>query len=248
MLQVQQFNNKPDFRFGKIEPLILDRQAMPQSSGLGDMNNIFQMNQTNDLLEKYPQENIIPGADFKNINNNKYTEVSYNNKNTGASDGYFDTLGMKESSNNYNAVNSLGYTGKYQFGKNTAAPFLAKRGKTWDQFKNTPSLQEAIARDFTEQNSRSLKNYGLPVNDFTLWVAHNQGAKGASDMLKHGKINVKNVAGNLPKGMEPTAQNYIAHWSKEFPGSYDNSIFASKSNENAARLAYEAEERKNNQV
>ncbi|MCH3882531.1 MULTISPECIES: peptidoglycan-binding protein LysM [Tenacibaculum] len=53
--------------------------------------------------------------------------------------GFKEALAFKESQGKYNAVNSLGYLGKYQFGKTTLQRFRIYNTKA---FLNTPELQE----------------------------------------------------------------------------------------------------------
>lgn len=53
--------------------------------------------------------------------------------------GFKEALGFKESQGKYYKVNTLGYLGKYQFGKSTLETL---RIYNTDYFLNTPSLQE----------------------------------------------------------------------------------------------------------
>lgn len=53
--------------------------------------------------------------------------------------GFKEALAFKESQGNYNAVNTLGYLGKYQFGKSTLRRF---RIYNTQKFLNNPALQE----------------------------------------------------------------------------------------------------------
>lgn len=53
--------------------------------------------------------------------------------------GFKEDLGFKESNNNYFAVNTLGYLGKYQFGESTLNVIGIKNPKL---FLKTPELQE----------------------------------------------------------------------------------------------------------
>ncbi|NQX84467.1 MAG: peptidoglycan-binding protein LysM [Flavobacteriaceae bacterium] len=53
--------------------------------------------------------------------------------------GFKEALGFKESSGDYFTVNTLGYLGKYQFGKGTLALIGIKNTK---DFLNNPKLQE----------------------------------------------------------------------------------------------------------
>lgn len=59
-------------------------------------------------------------------------------------DSFRGALGVSESGGDYGAVNTLGYTGKYQWGPGRLADFNAAMGTdyTLDQFKENPDLQE----------------------------------------------------------------------------------------------------------
>lgn len=135
--------------------------------------------------------------------------------NAGIDNGYYDTVGNIESRGNYNAYNKSGATGKYQFFQSTAAPYLAKHGKSWNDFKSDSNLQESIMRDFTNDNARGLAKAGIPVNRNTLWAAHNQGLGGARALYGSGNISTKNLVSNLPSGMAPTKDNYINYWASK---------------------------------
>lgn len=68
--------------------------------------------------------------------------------------GFKEELGFKESQNNYFSVNTLGYLGKYQFGKST----LSLIGITdIKQFLNTPELQEKAFIANAERNKWVLR-------------------------------------------------------------------------------------------
>jgi len=141
------------------------------------------------------------------------------------SGSYYDVLGKVESNNNYNAnrTNSNGeksaYYGKYQFRSSTAKPFLDKIGKTWQDYKSDPKVQDAVVKMETEQNRKGLTKSGFKDTDLNLWIAHNQGLGGARQILR-GKVSDKvrnNMAENIhDKSLAVTPQNFINFWSKKF--------------------------------
>lgn len=93
-------------------------------------------------------------------------------------DAYADALGKRESGGKYQAINTLGYVGKYQFGLMTledaglVRPGTAKkRGQSkktvqdpsiWTipgglaAFLNNPGIQEKAMREYTEKNRKTL--------------------------------------------------------------------------------------------
>ena len=78
-------------------------------------------------------------------------------------------------------------------GSSATGAFQAIKG-TWDQFKPpgaparaadaTPQQQADFLSNFTARNATALATAGLPVNDTSLYVAHNLGAGGASQLLQ----------------------------------------------------------------
>lgn len=67
-----------------------------------------------------------------------------------------EALGFRESQGDYSSVNTLGYLGKYQFGKST----LDLLGvKDYDKFLNTPRLQDRVLYLNTCRNKWVLRKY-----------------------------------------------------------------------------------------
>ena len=120
-------------------------------------------------------------------------------------------IGMLESSNNYTAVNSLGYLGKYQFGALALQDMgLVKKGTSlkgldnpanWtieggkQAFLNNPELQERTFIRYTTMNFRTLQRIGVltaesPPDQVAGFLAasHLLGPGGARDLMK-GKVS-----------------------------------------------------------
>ena len=70
---------------------------------------------------------------------------------------FLDAMGMRESSNNYLAVNSYGYMGKYQFGKATLKSLNIKT--TQAEFLSNPELQEFAMNELLTDNKKRLRKY-----------------------------------------------------------------------------------------
>jgi len=128
---------------------------------------------------------------------------------------FFTRLGEVESSNNYNAKNKSGAYGKYQFMPSTEKEIAGKLGYTLQQAR-TPKGQEAMVRKLTDSNISSLKRAGIPITNKNLWYAHNLGAGGARTLLGGGTPNIKHLRANLPKGMNPTVDNYKTYWGNKW--------------------------------
>lgn len=137
---------------------------------------------------------------------------------TTKSTDFLGKLGKIESNNNYHVTNSLGYSGKYQFGKTTARPYLKKLGVSWEMYKKSPDIQEKMVRMFVADNKRGLTRSGFKPTELNMWMAHNMGLGGARQILR-GKVS-KTVLRNLrnQKGMNKnsTPADYIAYYSKIF--------------------------------
>jgi hypothetical protein len=69
--------------------------------------------------------------------------------------GFKEAIAFKESRGKYNIVNSLGYMGKYQFGKTTLRHFNINNSK---EFLQDPELQEKAFRALCERNKWRLRH------------------------------------------------------------------------------------------
>lgn len=111
-------------------------------------------------------------------------------------DSFLDAIGHYESRNNYKAVNSLGYLGKYQFGKKTLKGLGYDVSK--NQFLNSPTIQEQAMMDLLSHNRYILRNYieywdgktigGKVVTESgILAAAHLAGPSNVKRYFKYGK-------------------------------------------------------------
>ena len=69
--------------------------------------------------------------------------------------GFKEAIGFKESQGKYHKVNTLGYIGKYQFGKTTLATIGIKDSS---RFINSPKLQEKAFVTLLAKNKWELRN------------------------------------------------------------------------------------------
>lgn len=92
--------------------------------------------------------------------------------------------------------------GMYQFIPSTAATL----GYTQDQIRAmTPEQQTALNDRFTTQNTQALTKAGVPVNDVSAYVAHQQGVGGAKGLFTADPnaraadiVGAQNAQGNKP--------------------------------------------------
>ena len=140
--------------------------------------------------------------------------------------GFRDAVAFKESQGKYHIVNTLGYLGKYQFGKSTL-----KRFKIHDtqKFLNTPELQEEAFVALCSLNKWILRkdikrSVGKKINGVVitesgiLAAAHLAGAGNVKKYLRSfGKYTFKDAYGSS-----------IQHYIKEFSGYNTSFIVANR--------------------
>lgn len=134
--------------------------------------------------------------------------------------GFKEQLGFKESQNDYFRVNTLGYLGKYQFGRSTLE--LIGINDT-AHFLNTPELQEKAFIANTSRNKwvlrKDIKRFvGKSINGIVvtesgiLAAAHLAGPGGVKKYLRSYGAN----------GFEDAYGSSISYYMKRFQG-YDTS-------------------------
>ena len=116
-----------------------------------------------------------------------------------------EALAFKESQGKYNAVNTLGYLGKYQFGITTLERFKIKNPKS---FLNNPALQERAFNALCAVNKWILRkdikrSVGKTVNGIKitesgiLAAAHLSGAGNVKKYLRsNGNYNLSDAYGS----------------------------------------------------
>jgi hypothetical protein len=138
---------------------------------------------------------------------------------TGVPLSYMRTMAQIESSGDPTAhrTNSK-YTGLYQFDEATAASVGVKD-------RNDAGQAALGAAKLAQKNIKSLKGYGIDVdinkNPELAYLAHQQGAKGAADIIKAAQTGGpvsdrlrKTMDANGGKGMN--AAQFLEHWKKTY--------------------------------
>ena len=140
--------------------------------------------------------------------------------------GYKEALGFKESQNKYHKVNTLGYMGKYQFGKETLKSIGISDSA---RFLSNPRLQEKAFVTLLSRNKYILQDYikkyeGKVVSNIKitesgiLAAAHLGGAGSVIKFFKsNGERRVKDEYGT-------SVRSYL----KEFAGFETKNILAVK--------------------
>ncbi len=133
-------------------------------------------------------------------------------ENSGLSGGYWDKMSNIESGGDYNALNKgSGAHGRWQIMPATSKEYAKKLGLSPDVARS-PAGQDAIIKRFTDDNANALRRAGLPVNDKTLYLAHQQGAGGAINLLKgrYDKVSDRNVNSNNPANVSKS--QFANYW------------------------------------
>jgi len=133
------------------------------------------------------EERLFKEAELKRIEKHREDELKR----------FLQDIGHRESGNRYHVTNTLGYMGKYQFGKSTL------RGLGFDvtrkEFLNNPQLQEEAMMALLQHNKRKLQKYidifnGKTVNgnkiteSGILAAAHLGGAGSVKRFFKSGRV------------------------------------------------------------
>ncbi|MHA7941457.1 peptidoglycan-binding protein LysM [Formosa sp. 3Alg 14/1] len=135
--------------------------------------------------------------------------------------GFKEALGFKESRGNYFTVNTLGYLGKYQFGKETLKIIGIYNPV---KFLKNPELQEKAFLANTERNKwilrRDIKNYvGKTINGV---VITESGILAAAHLAGPGNVK-KYLRSYGAVGFNDAYGTSVAHYMKKFSG-YDTSF------------------------
>lgn len=137
--------------------------------------------------------------------------------------GFKEALAFKESQGNYTVVNSLGYMGKYQFGKGTLA-MLGVRDTTL--FLKDTELQEAAFTANTARNKwilrRDIKRFtGKKINGIKVTES---GILAAAHLAGPGNVK-KFLRSYGTEGFSDANGASISYYLKRFSG-YDTSFIA----------------------
>ncbi|WP_066225312.1 peptidoglycan-binding protein LysM [Formosa haliotis] len=135
--------------------------------------------------------------------------------------GFKEALGYKESRGNYFTVNSFGYLGKYQFGKETLK-IIGIHNPV--QFLKNPELQEKAFLANAERNKwilrRDIKNYvGKKINGV---VITESGILAAAHLSGPGSVK-KYLRSGGAVGFSDAYGTTISYYMKKFSG-YDTSF------------------------
>ena len=157
----------------------------------------------------------VAGSDVKNLIVDKYGDANFN-KNT-----YDKNLSEIESGGNYNAYNASSKAfGKYQFVPSTINSLLKEDGSkhTIDEVRKSPELQDYYYNKLTKENIGTLKESGVPVNNFTVYMAHNLGPAQTANFFSTEPLTESTKKAIQAQGVEPTREAYVNRFMHKFEG------------------------------
>lgn len=138
----------------------------------------------------------------------------------GIGSDYYSRLANVESSYNPSVVNSAGYSGLYQFGKST-----------WGDVSSLPyssaldpsAATNAVVKLTTNNFSALFGALGRSPTEGELYLAHQQGAQGAINLLSNPDASATSIVGYdavvQNKGTpDMTAGQFASLWTSKFPG------------------------------
>lgn len=144
---------------------------------------------------------------------------------TGINENFLRSMAYIESKGKADAVSPTGATGLFQFTEDTGAAY-GLVGKGFDNRKNAKANAIAAAKlasDNKKTLQKTFKNNGIDreITDFDLYMAHQQGASGWTQILRKSKEGGqvssgvrKNMNNNGGRGLD--ASQFVSHWNKTF--------------------------------
>lgn len=107
--------------------------------------------------------------------------------------------------------------GRYQMMGSTLDGYRKNFGNfTNEQFKNDPALQDKVFAQYSADNEKTLVKQGVPVNDWTKWLAHNLGSGNVKDFLNRNETSDLKNAMQRQSGSPKTIDDYIDNFGRGF--------------------------------
>ncbi len=177
----------------------------------------FSRESNTKAIYNVPSSTYIATVPLKNT-----PQKTYNFPFTGKSyNGFKEALGFKESQGRYEKTNTLGYLGKYQFGKSTLKRFKIYNTRN---FLKNPSLQEDAFLALCSVNKWILKrdikrSVGRRINGIRITES---GILAAAHLAGAGSVK-KYLRSNGSIGFSDAYGTNIEHYLRKFAG-YDTSF------------------------
>lgn len=154
---------------------LLDRKYVPQTVVGYDPKSMLDLLKANAPTVVGNREQVLSGGTSAP---NKAPELDMS-KYPGFDMDRYVAKSIKTESGGDSKATSGSYKGLMQLSKDG----VEKMGYDWNEYQKNPKLQEEAGRVWTANNIRTMEKQGIPVNDFTVYMAHNQGVEGTKQIL-----------------------------------------------------------------
>ena len=178
----------------------------------GVLPELFGKDTDKPLLSEAANKDL-PSSEIKKLVVDKYGDSNFN-KST-----YDKNLSEVESGGNYNAYNATSKAfGKYQFVPSTINSLIKQEGgkHTIDEVRKSPELQDYYYDKLTKENINTLKSNGVPVNNFTVYMAHNLGPSQTENFFSNEPLTDATKKAIQAQGVEPTREAYTNRFMHKF--------------------------------
>ena len=178
----------------------------------GVLPELFGKDTDKPLLSEAANKDL-PSSEIKKLVVDKYGDSNFN-KST-----YDKNLSEVESGGNYNAYNATSKAfGKYQFVPSTINSLIKQEGDkhTIDEVRKSPELQDYYYDKLTKENISTLKSTGVPVNNFTVYMAHNLGPSQTENFFSNEPLTDATKKAIQAQGVEPTREAYTNRFMHKF--------------------------------
>ncbi|MFW9602485.1 MAG: hypothetical protein ACMV1B_09210 [Prevotella sp.] len=178
----------------------------------GVLPELFSKDADKPLLSEAANKDL-PSSEIKKLVVDKYGDSNFN-KST-----YDKNLSEVESGGNYNAYNATSKAfGKYQFVPSTINSLIKQDGgkHTIDEVRKSPELQDYYYDKLTKENINTLKSTGVPVNNFTVYMAHNLGPSQTENFFSNEPLTDATKKAIQAQGVEPTREAYTNRFMHKF--------------------------------
>ena len=155
----------------------------------------------------------LSSSEIKKLVVDKYGDSNFNKS------AYDKNLSEVESGGNYNAYNATSKAfGKYQFVPSTINSLIKQDGgkHTIDEVRKSPELQDYYYDKLTKENINTLKSTGVPVNNFTVYMAHNLGPSQTENFFSNEPLTDATKKAIQAQGVEPTREAYTNRFMHKF--------------------------------
>lgn len=178
----------------------------------GVLPELFGKDANKPLLSEAANKDL-PSSEIKKLVVDKYGDSNFNKS------AYDKNLSEVESGGNYNAYNATSKAfGKYQFVPSTINSLIKQDGgkHTIDEVRKSPELQDYYYDKLTKENINTLKSNGVPVNNFTVYMAHNLGPSQTENFFSNEPLTDATKKAIQAQGVEPTREAYTNRFMHKF--------------------------------